>query len=534
MKRNSLTLSIVAVAILNCFAASELSGQEQAASWTVNSQQQWEAEIASKEGVEIKDGELSPTAKSATFQSVLKRFDAQRSASEIVVSQSPQWLNWEPTGNLGPINLGDAPVMLSLGPGNYWMFGRYSNGPSRRMKDKNKDKQKKGAKQKSPAERVAFTAKPATLEGFDIPLTTTRFANQFDAAGAAKPKLGGYHAWQSKDMVNWVHHGAITKQKARWMTTAEFFDGKAYFYYDYPNDQDPHVYIDDNLFDGVPGVDKGMAYEDPSHGSDCAIIRDLDGKFHLILEDWSPINAKTHAWDSPLAAHAVSSNGVDDFRAVAPPIDERTKPTGKIATYKHPHWAKENPERYKTNVAEYEVHQPEQNAYGDWAAISIGGQYYLFCDFDPVHGKDGKPAKGQSNMSVGWFTSDSIDKQFKWCGNIGKGHPDPDVMFAEGKFYLATQQKEDFVSPGPWVEDVEVRVGVDTDNDAKIDQWTDWTKVSESYDYIEGFSKQVAKTPAKLDLSGLPAGFGFQYEVKLTDSTKNESKPVIDSIELKF
>ena len=66
-------------------------------------------------------------------------------------------------------------------------------------------------------------------------------------------------------------------------------------------------------------------------------------------------------------------------------------------------------------------------------------------------------------MSVGWFTSGSIDEPFQWCSNVGEGHPDPDIMFAQGKFYLATQQNLDFVSPGPWVEDVEVRVGVDID-----------------------------------------------------------------------
>ena len=137
-------------------------------------------------------------------------------------------------------------------------------------------------------------------------------------------------------------------------------------------------------------------------------------------------------------------------------------------------------------------------------------------------------------MSVGWFTSSSIDEQFKWCDNIGSGHPDPDVAFAEGKFYLATQQKTDYTSPGPWVETVEARVGVDTDNDQKVDQWTDWTQVKESYDYIKGFSKQVAKTPAKIDLSKLPAGFGFQVELKLTDSTENKSKPMIDSLSVSF
>ena len=51
-------------------------------------------------------------------------------------------------------------------------------------------------------------------------------------------------------------------------------------------------------------------------------------------------------------------------------------------------------------------------------------------------------------------------------GNVGKGHPDPGIMFAEGQFYLVTQTPKDFVSPGPWVETVEVRVGVDTNNDA--------------------------------------------------------------------
>lgn len=109
-----------------------------------------------------------------------------------------------------------------------------------------------------------------------------------------------------------------------------------------------------------------------------------------------------------------------------------------LETYTHPHWVKENPERFKTNVAEYEIHEPEQSAYGDWAAICIGGQYYLFCDHDPAEGK---------GMSVGWFTSPSLDEQFTWCDHIGKGHPDPDIAFAEGQFYLATQQDTDYVSP---------------------------------------------------------------------------------------
>ena len=76
-------------------------------------------------------------------------------------------------------------------------------------------------------------------------------------------------------------------------------------------------------------------------------------------------------------------------------------------------------------------------------------------------------------------------------------------MFAEGQFYLATQTRSDYISPGPWVDGVEVRVGVDTDGDKVVDEWTEWHSVKESYELVPGFSKQVSKTPAQLGLSVL-------------------------------
>lgn len=331
-------------------------------------------------------------------------------------------------------------------------------------------------------------------------------------------------------MVNWVHHGPITDKESGWMTTAEYADGKAYFYYDFPNDQDPHLIIDDDLTDGEVGEKMGMAFDDPSHGSDCAFIRDLEGNFHVIYEDWSPIHANSHSFDSPLAGHAVSKDGKGNFKIMAPAVDERTTPTGVIKTYNHPHWAKECPERFTSGIGEYEVHEPEQNAYGDWSAICIGGQYYLFGDNDPAgsHGTKG------SNMSVARFTSASINEPFSFCGSVGQGHPDPDICFAEGQFYLATQPEEDFISPGPWVESVEVRVGLDISNDGKVDKWTRWMEVKETYDYTPGFAKHVKRIPAALDLSSLPAAYGFQYELKLTDTTENRSKPIIDEVVIEF
>lgn len=473
--------------------------------WVIDTQDDWTAATADQSKIEIKDGLAIPTGKTGTFKSKVRRFDKKRKAKSIVLDQSPVWQNWEPVSNLGPANLQDAPVFLTIGPDNYWVFGRY------------------GGQRKNQKRKKAFKPEPATLEGFDIKLQTTRWPNQYDAPGGLKKGLGGYHGWQSRDMVNWVHHGPVTEAFSRWVTSAEYKDGKVYIYYDYPNDQDPHVYIDGDLTDGKPGKDMGMAVKDPSHGSDAGFIRDKQGRFHVILEDWSPINASKRSWDSPLAAHAVSEDGVKDWKFLAPPVDNRTKDTGKISEYKHPHWL-QHPD-WKTNIGKYNVHEPEQEAYGDWAAICVGSQYYLFGDYDPA---------GGGHMSVGWFTSPSIDGPYTWCDKIGTGHPDPDIGFAEGRFYLFTQQKTDYVSTGPWVEKVEVRVGVDLDNDGKLDKWTDWADVKETYDYYKGLSKHVTKTPAKADLSSLPAGYGYGFELRMTDTTENKSKPMLDRVRLSF
>jgi hypothetical protein len=505
------SISFTSATILAPLLASPIWAAEP---WTIDSEEEWSAATAKQSGLEIVKGAVFPKEKLGEFQSVVQRFEEKRSASSITLIQSPLWQNWNPIENLGPSNLGDAPVLLTIGPDNYWMFGRYGGGQPRRKKGE-------------PAQpQVQFIPEAATLEGFDIPLKTTRFPNQYVAPGGLKTGRGGYHAWQSRDMVSWVYHGQVTDGKSSWVTSAEHADGKTFIYYDFPNDQDPHVFVDSDLTDGVPGEKKGKVLDDPSHGSDAGFIRDLDGKFHVIFENWNPINASKRAWDSPLAGRGVSPDGVSSFIIQkTPPVDERTRPTGEIKAYKHPHWVKEDPENYRTDVAKYEVHSPSQEAFGDWAAISIGGQYYLFGDYDSEHGKP---------MQAAWFTSSDINKQFTFCDSIGRGHPDPDVCFAEGKFYLATQQKTDYTSPGPWVEKAEVRVGVDTDNDGKIDKWTDWEQVKEAYDYIPGFSKQVKRTPASLDLSSLPEGFGFQFEVKLTDVTKNKSKPILEGVELQF
>ena len=485
---------------------SSLAAAQPDSLWEISSTEEWEAATQTSENLVFAENCATPTASEATFESRVRYFPTKQRFGSMTIRQSPVWQNWEPIPSVGPSNLVDAPVFLAKGLNDYWLFGLY-------------DRHEGGKNGIGPIQHPpTFTAEAATLEGFHVPLVTTPYPNQFDAPGGLKPSLGGYHAWQSRDMVNWVHHGPVTEKFSRWVTTAEYADGKTYIYYDYPNDQDPHVYIDTDLTDGLPGNDQGIAFRDPSDGSDCAVIRSLAGDFHVIYEDWSPINAKAHSWDSPLAGHAVSEDGLGDFKILAPAVDERTTPTGKTATYRHPHWL-QHPD-FDSNVVTYEIHEPAQDAYGDWAAICIGGQYYLFCDYHPVGGK----------IKIAWFTSDSLDQQFEFAGEIGQGHPDPDIGFAEGKFYLINQTKNDYVSPGPWVESVRARVGVDTDRDGSINQWTDWQEVKESYEHIPGFAKQIRRIPATLDLSSLPPAYGISFEIKIEDRTANPSLPLLDSI----
>lgn len=497
---------------------------DKAESWVIDSHQEWLSQLHPNADILIENGFVSSSEKTVILQSKIMSNSVKKTAKSITIKQSPSWQNWERVEHLGPQNMADAPILLRRGEDDYWVFARYD--------------EKLGAGYAKGREIVS-------LADYEGPIYETQFENQYDALGGLEPSLGGYHAWQSRDMISWVHHGPVSDYKGRWMTTAEQVGDKTYFYYDFPNDQDPHLIIDDNLTDGKIGSEMGLAFRDPSDGSDAAVIRDLDGKFHLISEDWSPIEAMNRSWDSPLASHAVSDDGINSFTLVDPAVDYRTEPTGEFSEYPHPHWHQEDPENFPgkaatednpqhrikkgdiKSFAKYEIYTPEQPAFGDWAAIAIGGQYYLFGDYDPVG------LHGREHMKIAWLTSSDINEPFVLQGTIGQGHPDPDIMFAQDKFYLISQV-DDFVSPGPWVDGVEVRVGVDVDNNSTIDQWSNWTRIYESYSNIDGFSKQVAKAPAQKSLSELPTGYGFQFEVRLTDTTVNNAKPVIDQIRIDF
>lgn len=434
--------------------------------WKVDSDAEWQESGSSSTGLSFSNGEAEPTGASGNYSSVIKSFTETVQPLKITFRQSPVWENWtEESARIGPSNAGDAPIFLPVANDDYYFFGN-----------------------------------------------TT----------------GGYAAWHSTDMVNWVQYRNIASGDnlgsghfmiGRWMTSAEYKDGTFYIIGDVPNDEDPHLWMDNDLSDDTPAtyIDTAV-FSDPSHGSDAAIFRsDEDDLFHIIYEDWNPINASTHAWDSPLAGHTSSEDAINGFtpHKHQPPVDHRTTPTGKFATYNHPG---------NVDPCVYEIHEPEQEAFGDWNALKVGSQMYLFSDYDPATG---------GSMSVAIHASSSIYKPFKFVGTVGSGHPDPTSGFAEGKFYLITQNA-DHTSPGPWVESVEARAGVDTDGDGSIDCWTEWQAVRETYDHKEGYARVVDVTPAEIDLSSLPAGKGFQFEFRVNDQTANASTPTMDYVEMSF
>ena len=500
--------------------------------WHISSTEDWQAFIADAEGVTVADNHAVAEKPEVSFSSQLKTFSEPTRLQDVELRQSVEWMNWQPY-KLYQANMKNAPVLISHGPNDHWIIAQHRSAEELVAAHQNKvaDAKKRNRKPPGPLgfSLEGFVEKEVTLEGYDETLVTTPFPNQyrlsewnvdFSKAPHKRAWQSGYHAWHSRDMIHWVHYGPTAA--APTVTTAEYADGKTYFYYDRPNDRDPHLIIDHNLRDGVTGEDKGLAFDAPWGGSDVGVIRDLEGKFHMISENWQPIDASKRSWDSPLASHMVSETGITDFQILEPAVDYRTQPTGKTGTFEHPHWKGEE------KVVTYEIHEPEQDAFGDWAAIAIGGQYYLVGDYDPAE------TQGHTGMSIGLFTSEDINQPFRFYGHIGSGHPDPDIMFADGKFYLITQTATDFVSDGPWVGTAKVRAGIDQDGDGQIDQWSEWQDARETYSAVPGFAKQVDRTPAKVSFSDLPAGKGFQIEVKLVSPEGVEVLPKLDQLTVTF
>jgi hypothetical protein len=100
--------------------------------WLVDSTKQWQEAEKENGNLTFADGLATPTADVSRYRSVTYAFEKKRSAKSIVIEQSPRWHNWNAVSNIGPSNLEDAPVLLTVGPDNYWMFGRYGSGKKKK------------------------------------------------------------------------------------------------------------------------------------------------------------------------------------------------------------------------------------------------------------------------------------------------------------------------------------------------------------------------------------------------------------------
>ena len=148
MKKNLIS----AIGILSFIFTQLALGEE---SWSIQTSDEWKRSIESSEGLTIEKGVASPSAKAGSLRTKMMSFMEKRSAKSLTIGQSALWQNWEAKPRVGPKNLRDAPVFLTMGPGNYWMFGKYGGLP----------KNKKG--------KEPFEAKDAQLDGFDVCLLYT-------------------------------------------------------------------------------------------------------------------------------------------------------------------------------------------------------------------------------------------------------------------------------------------------------------------------------------------------------------------------
>ncbi len=425
---------------------------KQTSGWTVDSNDDWNAAAGSAGQFQIADGAAAPTVGGAVFESRVQMFARKQRFDGMKMAQTKDWGRdkWTDAGNLGPTNDPNAPVFISPAEDDYW----YLN------------------------------VGPGTN--------------------------GHFGAWHSTDMVHWTAHGDVTGQT--WVSSAEYVDGKFYIYYDNPNDENPHLIIDEDLTDGIR-TPVGQVFDDPSHGSDAGAFRDRDGTIHLIYEDWSAINAKDHNWDSQLAGHTSSPDGINGFTyAEHPaPIDLRGTATGDTSTYVHPH----------NGTYTYAEYTGSKDAFGDYEIIRIGDTYYMFCDYDP---------EGLEPIGLAYWMTDDINQPFEWAGVIRNNlRADPAIGMAEGEFVLFVQDHDEMTSAGPWVDGVQVQMGVDTDGDAKIDFWTDWRDIEETYARVDGFTRVFDRIPAELDLSGLPEGYGVAFRFKTADDAAVMDRLRIDS-----
>ena len=113
---------IPAIGIPALFLAQLALGEE---FWSIQTVDEWKAAIESSEGVTIEKGVASPICEGRFPPNQIEGLQGRSARPNRLPSSSPRFGK---TGKrsrvIGPKNLRDAPVFLTMGPGDYWMFGQ--------------------------------------------------------------------------------------------------------------------------------------------------------------------------------------------------------------------------------------------------------------------------------------------------------------------------------------------------------------------------------------------------------------------------
>ena len=460
----------------------------QGSNWNIDTVDEWGIAIdRDNSNYLVSDGFAISSANNSVFQSRVQSFETKQTFQDMLIQQSKEWnaIKWTDTNDDISPGANNAMVFVTPGEDDYIVIDRIN---------------------------------------------------------------GQYFIYHSTDLVDWERKGVIGAGY-RWVTTAEYHDGRLFIYHDDENDHDPSLVTVDyvagsgEFFDAngvltgpsdtIAVTDYGVVLDKPeitvdgtvyqlAGGSDNAIFRDpADGQFHMIYENWSHQNAQRFSWDSNIASQSISADGINGFI-----FDEATRPfdvRGNLITQDQatdPHSFTQiggtvtpltvNGIDYFVGFHPNRLHlfqlTDQLHGWGDHSMVKVGETYYLFVD-------DDSPTEG---IGLGYWYGTSLSEPLTYGGRLlDNVHPDPDIGFAEGTFQLLVQGRDnDLRSFGPWTPGIEAQAGVDTDGDGTADVWTEWQTVAEQYSRVSGFAKAVDLEEARMDLSSLPDGYGIAFRLR--------------------
>ena len=109
-KRTTVIISILWVGV--CLAAETR---------VIDTQEEWQKVVADSRAMELADGLLLPQAGEAFVAVTLPTNGKKQALKSVTLRQFPVWDSWKGIPKVVPGGIEDAPVLLAVEPGNYWI-----------------------------------------------------------------------------------------------------------------------------------------------------------------------------------------------------------------------------------------------------------------------------------------------------------------------------------------------------------------------------------------------------------------------------